>query len=113
MDFKNMGRLRSKDRIPSSERNPKPEIRAGAIEMNIDHVGSIPKAIEYRNSEFGCRRSFDAITMPSPGRNKIVPKLLPDVRHMHIQQIGKCAVVLVEQVLVKRRARHDLAPVRR
>ena len=46
--------------------------------------------------------------MPAPGGDELVAELLPNVRDVDIEQVGQRAIVLVEQVLVKHRAGHDL-----
>src|SRR5436190_13795343 len=47
--------------------------------------------------------------MSTPGRNELVPEFLANIRDVHIEQVGKGVVVLVEEVLVKHSTGHEFA----
>src|SRR5579859_1290282 len=53
--------------------------------------------------------SFDAIPVAAAGGNEPRPQFFTDVGDMHIQQVGKRAVILIKQVFVKLRAGDDFS----
>ncbi len=44
--------------------------------------------------------SDNAVAVAAAGLDEIVSELFPDIRHVHIEQIGKAALVLIKQMLV-------------
>src|ERR1051325_6296744 len=66
-----------------------------------------------RCSMFDVRSSLNAIPMPPPRRDKLRAEFLAEVRHVDVEQVGHRAVVFVEEMLVKRRARDEFAAMQR
>src|SRR5262245_19378592 len=58
-------------------------------------------------------RSIDNIPLPAASRDEVLAELAPHVRHVHFNQVRQRVVVLVEQMVVDLRSRHQLAAMQR
>ena len=56
--------------------------------------------------------SLNAITMTAPRGDEISAQFFADIGDVNIQKVGHRAFVLIEQVLVKLRARDDFAAMK-
>src|SRR5258706_2437509 len=57
--------------------------------------------LETKSYGFGEHLCLDAIALPAPRGDQIVPQFLANAEHMHIEKIRKRVIGLVEQMFVK------------
>jgi hypothetical protein len=59
----------------------------------------------------GVRISFDAITLPSAGRDQLVSEFFADAEDVNIHEIRQGVIAFVEEMFVEHRAGHHFTPV--